>query len=69
MLQPLSGQNKSTTRIPEAMFMQFQPMRTGGGKWSADKLGEWVAEDEIVPGGSQHLFAPPRPNRPSLAVS
>ena len=45
--------NKSTTRIPEAMFMQFQP--TGAGKWSADKLGEWVAEDEIVPGGSQHL--------------
>ena len=38
--------------------MQFQPMRTGGGKWSADKLGEWVAEDEIVPGGSQHLSAP-----------
>ena len=45
--------NKSTTRIPEAMFMQFQP--TGGGLWSADKLGEWVREDEIVPGGSQHL--------------
>jgi hypothetical protein len=45
--------NKSTTRIPEAMFMQFQP--TGTGKWYADKLGEWVAEDEIVPGGSQHL--------------
>ena len=39
------------------MFMQFQPLRTGGGKWSADKLGEWVAEDEIVPGGSQHLSA------------
>ena len=45
--------NKSTTRIPEAMFMQFQP--TGAGLWSADKLGEWVREDEIVPGGSQHL--------------
>ena len=46
------------------MFMQFQPMRAGGGKWSADKLGEWVAEDEIVPGGSQHLSAPPDPIGP-----
>ena len=63
-MEPLPGQNKSTTRIPEAMFMQFQPMRAGGGKWSADKLGEWVAEDEIVPGGSQHLSAPPDPIGP-----
>eukprot|EP01052_Picozoa_sp_SAG31_P025252 SAG31_NODE_2203_length_6199_cov_6.619836_5_plen_269_part_00 len=48
--------NKSTTRIPEAMFMQFQVADAAGpGKWSADKLGEWVYEDEIVPGGSQHL--------------
>ena len=50
--------NKSTTRIPEAMFMQFQPTGNTGagkGKWFADKLGEWVGEDEIVPGGSQHL--------------
>lgn len=46
--------NKSTTRIPEAMFMQFQPTDTNG-LWFADKLGEWVASNEIVPGGSQHL--------------
>ena len=46
--------NKSTTRIPEAMFMQFQPADSDG-LWAADKLGEWVASDEIVPGGSQHL--------------
>ena len=46
--------NKSTSRIPEAMFMQFQPQDTTG-RWFADKLGEWVGSDEIVPGGSQHL--------------
>ena len=58
--------NKSTTRIPEAMFMQFQPLPLSlssadsaaggtGGTWYADKLGEWIGESEIVPGGSQHL--------------
>jgi hypothetical protein len=36
------------------MFMQFQPADNSG-LWFADKLGEWVASDEIVPGGSQHL--------------
>ena len=36
--------------------MQFQPMRTSGGKWSADKLGEWVAEDEIVQAVGHECF-------------
>ena len=36
--------------------MQFQPPDNGnGGLWFADKLGEWVASNDIVPGGSQHL--------------
>lgn len=34
--------------------MQFQPADVAG-LWSADKLGQWVSSDEIVPGGSQHL--------------
>jgi hypothetical protein len=50
--------NKSTTRIPEAMFMQFQPLSGSGGgsgSWSVNKLGEWINSTEIVDGGTKHL--------------
>ena len=46
--------NKSTTRLPEAMFMQFQPTPANT-EWTVDKLGEWVRPSEIVNGGSKHL--------------
>ena len=46
--------NKSATRLPEAMFVQFQTRDTNV-SWSVSKLGQWVQSDEIVAGGSKHL--------------
>lgn len=46
--------NKTQTRLPEAMFLQFQPVHAGG-KWFANKLGEWIGSTEIVDGGTKHL--------------
>ena len=47
--------NKTQTRLPEAMFLQFQPADQTGGKWYANKLGEWISSTEIVDGGTKHL--------------
>lgn len=48
--------NKSTTRLPEAMFVQFNPAPRDLA-WEAEKLGEWVSVSggAVVPGGSKHL--------------
>mmetsp|Transcript_35724 Transcript_35724/g.93375 ORF Transcript_35724/g.93375 Transcript_35724/m.93375 type:complete len:832 (-) Transcript_35724:153-2648(-) len=46
--------NKTQTRLPEAMFLQFTPT-VPNGTWSANKLGEWIRSDEIVDGGTKHL--------------
>lgn len=48
--------NKTTTRLPEAMFVVFQPAASATrGLWSANKLGAWISAEEIVRGGAQHL--------------
>ena len=46
---------KTSTRLPEAMFVELQPTGGAGLRWSADKLGEWISPGEIVDGGSKHL--------------
>jgi len=46
--------NKTQTRLPEAMFLQFQTAGNNG-NWSANKLGEWVSSSDIVDGGTKHL--------------
>ena len=46
--------NKTTTRIPEAMFVQFQTPNKNI-TWSANKLGSWIEPDDIVDGGTKHL--------------
>eukprot|EP00928_Gymnodinium_smaydae_P036212 TRINITY_DN25336_c0_g1_i1.p1 TRINITY_DN25336_c0_g1~~TRINITY_DN25336_c0_g1_i1.p1 ORF type:complete len:743 (-),score=75.20 TRINITY_DN25336_c0_g1_i1:191-2419(-) len=45
---------KQTTRIPEAMFVQFFPLQSGG-EWSVNKLGSWVRSVDVIDGGSKHL--------------
>ena len=45
---------KTTTRLPEAMFVQFQ-VRDPTAAWAANKLGQWVTPAETVDGGSKHL--------------
>jgi len=46
--------NKSTTRLPEAMFVQFLPIQSSGA-WSVNKLGSWIKADEVIDGGTKHL--------------
>lgn len=46
--------NKSATRIPEAMFVQFKPIQNNG-VWSVNKLGSWIRSDDVIDGGAKHL--------------
>jgi len=46
--------NKSTTRLPEAMFVQFLPLQSNGA-WSVNKLGSWIGSEEVIDGGTKHL--------------
>ena len=53
--------NKTRTRLPESMFVRFEPFGRLGGKngdieWEACRLGQWVGTSDIVDGGSKHLY-------------
>jgi len=57
--------NKTTTRLPESMFVQWHPFVAGeqataatteGVSWAAKSLGAWVDSADIVDGGSKRLF-------------
>lgn len=53
--------NKTSTRLPETMFISFTPdTETDGAKadplWEMKKLGQWQkTEGDVVAGGSKHL--------------
>jgi hypothetical protein len=47
--------NKTTTRLPEALWLTFNPANNGN--WLLDKLEEWVSPLDVVLNGSQHLHA------------
>ena len=47
--------NKTSTRLPEATFLQFNPNENIKGEWSMNKLNSWIGNSDIVNGGSQHL--------------
>lgn len=47
--------NKTTTRQPEALWLQFTPLNSSEAIWQFDKLGEWVGTNETMLNGSHHL--------------
>lgn len=47
--------NKTTTRLPEALFLRFRPLQSAQGKWTAAKVGGAVDMRDVVDGGSKHL--------------
>lgn len=47
--------NKTTTRLPEAMFVRFAPPGSATAAWTADKLGSSVDLRDVVDGGSKHI--------------
>lgn len=48
--------NKTSTRLPEAMFFEFTPVPQSAGsyRWAMDKLGGWVDPQSVVNNGAQH---------------
>ena len=59
--------NKTTTRLPESLFVQFHPLLGHGGggtggsgevlsSWEVNELGSWSSPNDIVNGGSKRQF-------------
>jgi len=47
--------NKTSTRLPEALFFSFNPLNPTQATWSMSKLGEWISPSEIMSNGSFHV--------------
>ena len=51
--------NKSATRLPESMFVQFHPLLSSTAadtQWMAETLGSWSSPNQVLDGGSKRLF-------------
>jgi hypothetical protein len=48
---------KPATRMPEALWLTFNPKVPDQKGWIMDKSGEQVSPFDVVPGGSRHLHA------------
>lgn len=49
--------NKTATRLPEALFLTFQPTNVTKGSWTMTKLGSAMDPADVVEGGATHLHA------------
>jgi hypothetical protein len=49
--------NKTATRLPEAMFVSFDPPQPKPLRWSMQKLGSWLHPNETLDGGAKGLHA------------
>ncbi len=47
--------NKTATRLPEAMFLRFNPVNVPDGAVSMEKLGAWMDPLDVVDGGAKHM--------------
>ena len=48
---------KAASRMPEAMWLTFQPATTGAGAWTVEKVGQEVAVTDVVEGGGRAMHA------------
>jgi len=48
-------QNKTSTRLVEALFVSFIPTWATNTTYTFNKLGEWIGVDEVLFNGSNHL--------------
>lgn len=48
--------DKPACRLPEALWLSFQPLAPGA-QWRFEKLGEWIDPLDVVPGGNRSLHA------------
>lgn len=53
----LSWFDKPACRLPEAFWLTFQPITSESGSWRFEKLGGWIAPEQIVSRGARTLHA------------
>jgi hypothetical protein len=49
--------HKPACRMPEAMWIRFNPISTGRGEWKIEKLGRLISPLSVVEYGNRHLHA------------
>lgn len=57
----LSWFGKRANRLPEALWLTFQPEVRDGAEWSLTKLDQAVSPFDVVPGGNRHMHAVTQP--------
>ena len=53
----LSWFRKPATRLPEALWLTFNPVAANQKGWTLDKSGETISPFEVVTGGNRHMHA------------
>ncbi|MBA3072876.1 MAG: DUF5054 domain-containing protein [Anaerolineae bacterium] len=49
--------NKQACRMPEALWLGFNPVLPEGAEWRIEKLGKMISPFEVVENGNRHLHA------------
>lgn len=49
--------DKPATRLPEALWLTFNPVVSSERGWFLDKVGERISPFEVLPGGGRHMHA------------
>jgi hypothetical protein len=53
----ISWFGKPATRMPEALWLTFNPIVDDAKGWSLDKSGEWISPFDVVASGNRHMHA------------
>ena len=53
----LTWRDKPATRMPEALWLTFNPIAEDVKKWKLDKCGEWISPFDVVASGNRHMHA------------
>jgi hypothetical protein len=53
----LSWFGKPATRMPEALWLTFNPIAEDVNGWRLNKTGEWVVPFDVAPSGNRHMHA------------
>jgi Domain of unknown function (DUF5054) len=48
---------KPATRMPEALWLTFNPVAEDPKGWTLDKCGEWISPFDVVENGNRHMHA------------
>jgi hypothetical protein len=53
----ISWFGKPATRMPEALWLTFNPIAEDVKGWKLDKCGDWISPFEVVASGNRHMHA------------